>query len=367
MNHLFASVLLCATASYADFNLQEAIDNAKAGATIELPEGTYEQPVQIKKGITIKGNGAVLAVVANNPAILIDTDNEVAIEDLAIKYKTAGKPEKDDSPFAVLVRAGEVTLRDCKFEALGDGEQSPGAVSAQDKSAVEIKRCRFDGFEYTIQFWNGAKGTVEDCQVLNPGHCGITIGNGSEGVLERNIVAGSRFHAIRCTGGKIVAESNLVIRNKNRGFYIGNRSAIGTIANNLVIDNATGINVFANSRLEIKNNVIARSSYAGLCIADTAKLEPSGNIIANNEKGVVGFSEEKGKAVNVSIAGKNLVHGNKTETEAASLSSNTVMDDPKFKDAAAGLFKTTINGMGLDEPATLHALWTKWQAALDGN
>ncbi|VGO21789.1 right-handed parallel beta-helix repeat-containing protein [Pontiella sulfatireligans] len=366
MKYWILTALLCATAAQAEFNLQETIDNAKSGTTIEVPKGTYTQPLQIKKGITLKGSDATLEVESNQPAILIDSYKKVAIEGLTIKYKTQSKPQKGDTPYALFVRAGDVTLQGCTFNALGNGEQSPCAASAQDKSKMEIKNCRFNGFEYTIQFWNGAEGAVEDCVVMNPGHCGITIGSGSAVSLKRNIVTGSRYHAIRCTGGKIEADSNLVVRNKNRGFYIGSKSAIGEISNNLIVDNATGINVFANSKLEIQNNVIVRSSFAGLCIADTAKLKIEGNIMAGNDKGVVGFATEKGKKVTVSISGKNLVHGSKTETEAAKLPSKTLKDDPKFKDEDAGLFKTGIKGMGLSDPEALQKLWIKWQAALDG-
>ena len=365
MKHLLLTTLLGATVSCAGFDLQGAIDQAKSGGTVVVPKGTYSQPLTIKKGIMLKGEGAILEVASNRPAVLIDSYKEVTLEGLAIKWKTQSKPQKGDTPYAVLIRAGEVTLENCTFEALGSGEESPCAVSAQDQSEVDIKDCRFNGFEYTIQFLDGAEGQVKDCIVMNPGHCGITIGGGAKVKLERNIVTGSRYHGIRCTGGEIEAESNLVVRNKNRGFYIGNKSAMGEISNNLIVDNATGISVFAYSKLTVENNVIVRSSYAGLSIIDTAKLEVEGNIIVDNEKGLVGFSAEKGKEPSISIRGKNLVHGNKTDTEKIELPAKTAQDDPQFTDPDAGLFKTSTKGMGLEDPKELQALWNKWQAALD--
>ncbi|MCF7848519.1 MAG: right-handed parallel beta-helix repeat-containing protein [Kiritimatiellales bacterium] len=361
-------LLLTAMAVSAAEDLQQQIDSASAGSTIQLAAGTYRQPLRIKKGISLKGEaGAVLEITSNEPAILIDSYKPVKIEGLTIKYITESKPKKGEMPYAVLVRAGNVTLQHCNVEALGDGTQCPCGVGVQDKSKVTIESCQLNGFEYTIQYWNGASGNVDDCIVMNSGHCGITIGNGSTVELVRNIVTGSRYHGIRCTGGKITADSNLVIRNRNRGFYIGNRSAVGTLSNNLIVDNASGINVFANSRLSIENNVIVRSSYAGLAIVDTAKLEIEGNMIADNEKGVVGFSEKKGKEVTVSVSGQNLVHGNKVETQAAKLPSKTVKEDPKFKDTDSGLFKTDIKDLGLEDPEALQKLWAKWQAALDGH
>lgn len=365
MKYILLTTLLGATVSYASFDLQGAIDNAKSGGTVVIPAGTYTQPITLKKGLTLKGEGVILEVESNHPAVLIDSYKVVTLEGLTLKWKTHSKPKKGDTPYAVFIRAGEVTLENCTFEALGSGEESPCAVSAQNQSEVEIKDCRFNGFEYPIQFWNGAEGEVKDCLVMNPGHCGITIGGGSKVKLERNIVTGSRYHGIRCTGGEIEAKSNLVVRNKNRGFYLGNQSAVGEISNNLIIDNATGISVFAYSKLAIENNVILHSSYAGLSIIDTAKLEIQGNLIVDNEKGLVGFSAEKGKDPSISIRGKNLISGNKTDAEKIRLPSKTLQNDPQFSDPDAGLFKTSMKDLGLEDPKVLQALWNKWQTALD--
>ncbi|MDF7808404.1 right-handed parallel beta-helix repeat-containing protein [Pontiellaceae bacterium B12219] len=177
--------LLGAATSYAEFNIQEAIDSAKSGSVISIPAGTYRTPLSIKQGLTLSGENAVLEVESNQPAILIDSYKTVLLKGLTIKYKTENKPQKGDTPYAVLIRNGDVEIKDCTFDALGDGAASPGAVSAQDKPEVEISNCRFNGFEYTIQFWNGAEGDIEDCIIMNPGHCGITIGNESSAELSQ--------------------------------------------------------------------------------------------------------------------------------------------------------------------------------------
>ena len=361
MKYLLLLTLLGTTTTYARFNFQQAIDNAKSGETVVVPAGVYSQPLLIKKGITLQGEGAVLEVKSNCPAILVDTYKQVRLLGLTIKYKTQSPTKKGDTPYAVFIRAGKVVLENCTFEALGSGKESPSALSVQGKSEVTIKESRFNGFEYTIQFWDGAEGHIVDCSIMNPDHCGITIGSGAKVKLERNIVTGSRYHGIRCTGGEIEANSNLVVRNRNRGFYIGNKSAIGEICNNLIVENATGINVFARSKLEIKNNVILHSSYAGIAIIDTAKLEIEGNLVVDNERGVVGFSAEKGKDPSISIKGKNLVYGNKAAAEMIKLPSKTIQDDPNFTDPDNGLFKTKAKGMGLEDPQALQALWNKWQ------
>ncbi len=124
--------------------------------------------------------------------------------------------------------------------------------------------------------------------------------------------------------------------------------------------------MFANSNLKIENNIIFRSSYAGLSISDTATLDIENNVIMDNERGVTGFSEEKGKEPSVKVAGKNLIYGNAMDFEKAELPSRTIKIDPQFKDADSGLFTITANdvkGMGLNNPTDMQILWKKWQEA----
>ena len=82
---------------------------------------------------------------------------------------------------------------------------------------------------------------ISDCLILNPGHCGITVYSGSTIDVARNIITGSRYHGVRSTGGTLNMHDNLIIRNKNRGIYLGNKSASGHVSNNVILGNGTGI------------------------------------------------------------------------------------------------------------------------------
>ena len=363
---ILAATNLIAGEARSEFHLQGAIDDASPGDTITIPPGIYTQPIVIRKKITLEGQDTVLKITANQPAIQIDTSKPVSLKNLEIQYQLKSKPQKGEFPYAVYTSGGDLLIEDCVFKGTGSSETAPCAVLVTERSSLHLKSSRFDGFDYTVQLWNGSEGTVENCLIMNPGHCGITIGDDSSATLKQNIVSGSLYHGIRCTGGKITADSNLVAGNKNRGFYIGNKSATGTLSNNLIINNAVGINVFANSNLKIENNIILRSSYAGLSISDTATLDIENNVIMDNERGVAGFSAEKGKEPLVGLDGRNLIYGNAVESEKIDLSSRTIKIDPQFKDADSGLFTITANdvkGMGLNNPTDMQILWKKWQAA----
>jgi parallel beta-helix repeat protein len=51
----------------------------------------------------------------------------------------------------------------------------------------------------------------------------------------------SRVRIAEQQQGTLNMTDNLIINNANRGVYLGNKSARGTIANNVIIDNGTGI------------------------------------------------------------------------------------------------------------------------------
>jgi len=346
----------------ANFDVQAAIEDASSGDTIVIPAGTYTDPITIDKELTLDGRDAVLEIKSNRPAIQIDTSKAVVLRNLQILQRAETKPQQGDRPYAVYIYEGDVLIEDCTFKGTGSSAASPCAVLATEQSILNIKNSRFDGFNFTIQFGNESSGSVEGCLIMNPGHCGITVAGSSEVSLTRNIVTGSRYHGIRCTGGEIIADSNLVIANRNRGFYLGNKSAFGTLSNNLIIDNATGINVFANSKLSIINNVIIGSSYAGLAIIDTATVDFENNVITQNERGVIGFSAVKGETPSIKLRGENIAFDNATQSEGIKLPSELIGVDPQFKDSGSGLFAAEENkahGMGLTNPEAMQSLWKK--------
>ena len=352
---VLAATNLCA----AEFDLQEAIDNARNGATITVPAGTYTNPVSIDKPLTLKGENAILQVTGNHPAIKINTSRPITLRNLEINFQTTGEPVDGDLPYAVYSSGGDLLVENCFFKG---SSKTPCAVLATEESSLTIRSCEFRGFNFTVQIGDKSTGTVEDSLFIGPGHCGITI-NGATGTLRRNIVTGSRYHAVRCTAGNITATENLILKNRNRGFYIGNRSSLATITDNLIVDNATGINIYASSKAEIANNVIIGSSYAGLANQDSATVSAEYNILINNERGATGFAARKGEESKAELDGKNLFFGNQTKAENIELSPKTVFEDPKFTDPENGLFSTKEKKFGLSDPAALQALWKKWEAA----
>jgi parallel beta-helix repeat protein len=348
--------------------LQALIDAANPGSEITVPKGVYRLPVTINKPLTLKGEtDSELEVTADRPALSIATEGDVKIEGLTIKYQRRTSERLQDPPCALIIKDTKVTVTGCRVVALGNNARCPAGVIVRGFSDVTLQDCRLTGFEFTVQYWDGAEGTVADCVVVNPGHCGITVGRDSKVTVSGNIVTGSGYHAVRCTGGTIMARNNLIIQNQNRGFYLGNRRARGEVANNLIIDNGTGLSGFGGSDIKIRHNVILRASYAGLGTRDNCPLTVANNIFQENTRGIIIF-EETGRQQ--AVIQKNTFWANDDDSENFTLPEGSLKQDPSYKDANAGDYSPQNADLiesqqGLSDPTVFRGIWRKWLAVKD--
>lgn len=346
-------------------DLQRLIDAAKPGSVVKVPAGNYDRPIKIDQPLTLKGENreeCVLTVTANEPAVFITSRKQVTIESMTIKWQLETSQRTDSRSCAVAVKDGQATLRDCRLLPMGNFKRCPTAVQCLGFSNVDLRECWFEGFEFTITYSGGSEGRILDCVVINPGHCGITVYSGSTIEVARNIVSGSDYHGLRCTGGTLKARDNLVIANKNRGFYLGNKSAHGVVTNNVIQDNATGISAFGGSDVLIKNNLILGSSFAGLDTRDSCGIRIHGNLLLDNTRGFVVF-KESGR--NQFTLGRNSFWANDVDAENIDLPSNSFLTDPLLESKKEGDFSPRselikANKQGLSDPNVFRPLWKKW-------
>jgi beta-lactamase regulating signal transducer with metallopeptidase domain len=345
--------------------LQEIIDTAEDGATVEIPEGTYTEPIRITKSLTIKGNKCVIDVTANEPAIFIDIQGKshVSIEDVNIKWQLASS-DTCEYPFAVAVKDSTAEIKNCTFRPLGNPQRSPVAVRSLGFSNMTLSDCDFSGFDYVVCYGEGTKGTLQDCFIRNCGHQGVILYSGAEVSIIRNIITGSKFHAVRTTGGTLKMSDNLILNNKNRGVYLGNKSGKGMIENNLLISNGTGIDGISACQFGIQNNVILKSEYAAISAIPQARLMIAGNVLMDNVRGII-IQKKEGQVDPVqSKIAKNVMWANKTDMENCE-STDALRQKPDFVDPAGGNFTLTdeaFKNIGLKYPKPLFLLWQKYKA-----
>lgn len=352
--------------------LQKLIEAAGPGETVVIPEGVYTEPITITKPVVLKGQsqaGCVFEVTANRPAILIDTRGKgrVILEGVTIRWQLATSDKGTKHPWAVGVKDTKAEIRHCRFVPLGNFRRSPVAVRAMGFSNVLVNACRFDGFEYVISYAQGTGGTVQDSLIMDCGHQGVMLYSGATVRIVRNVITGSRYHAVRSTGGTLHLSDNLIIENHNRGVYLGNKSARGTISNNVIAGNGTGISGFGRSTVKIENNLILDSSYAGIGMRNSCRLSIRNNIFQGNQRGWSLF-EDKSKAGNTAY--RNTFWQNKVDTENFDKTANSIAADPRFVDPANGDFSlkpgpALEHKQGLTNPKIFKALWERWKGRND--
>ena len=354
-----------------DATIQELVDATKAGGTVYIPAGKYEGTVTIGNKLTLKGENretCILFATADRPLIHIPKRQEATLESLSLKSQMATSERSDPPAYTLVVQDAKATVIDCDFGTLGNAKRSPCAVVPMGFSEVDLRGCRFVGYEYTISYSGGAKGSVKDCIVMNPGHHGIMVGNDCEVEITGNIVTGSRYHGVRCTGGTLTVKDNLIINNRDRGIYLGNKPVQGEVSNNAIVGNGKGISSFSYTEVEIENNVILGNQRAGLDTHGSCRIEVANNIFAGNKK--TGFVVYEGNNKRFRV-GKNTFWENGTPSIDFKLPSSTLEADPQFTNPDKGNFavgnsKIKSAKHGLTNPEIISNLWKKY-AELDGN
>ncbi len=345
--------------------LQRLVDEARSGATVTVSRGTYVTPIEITKPLVLRGESArecVIEVTADGPAVTIDTlgQGHVTIENLTIKWQRATN-DRAPRPFALWVKDSNVLVRNCQFVPLGDNQRCPVAVRIDGASDVTIDDCRFSGFGYTVCYGPGSEGVVRNCVFTDPGHQGITGYENSRLHVERNIVIGSDYHGLRCTGGTLHARDNILADNRVSGVYLGNKDGGGTVIGNLMLRNGEGVAGFYQAEFGIENNVIADSITAGVGAWSTCRLSVRNNVFQDNPTALVVYAKG-GQDSN--IIGRNIFWQNAADANNCDLPADSIRADPRFADPNAGDFSSTVaRGQGLTEPQVIRELWPRYEQA----
>ena len=350
----------------ADEDLQRRIDAAKENAVVTVPVGTVKTPLTIARPLILKGQDAekcILEVTADRPALRISGKGPMVVEDLTIKWQLATSDGRRAEAAALLAKDTDLILKNCRLIALGTGKRCPTAVAAVGFSNVRLQNCQLEGFEFTIAYVGGAQGAITDCAILNPGHCGATVYSGSTMEVARCIVTGSKYHGLRCTGGTINAHDNLIIANKNRGVYLGNKAASGRISNNVISANGTGVSAFGGSSVTIENNLFLDCSFCGLDARDSCPITVRDNLFQGNTSGLIQFAESGRSQI---ALGPNCFWMNGTNSKDINLPQIALSVDPRLAEPEKGKFAVMAKqvasaNIGLSDSEVFVGLWQKWE------
>ncbi|MFA5388896.1 MAG: right-handed parallel beta-helix repeat-containing protein, partial [Candidatus Omnitrophota bacterium] len=283
--------------SYTSIN--NAIDNATAGQTVNVPAGHFMEQVDLDgKAITLDG--------AEDFGSIIDGDDRISYGIYAHTNETNSTVVKDMQ----ITR----TYRD--------------AVYASNSSPVIQKNYIHDSYRGIYSNGTSANPLVEENYIVkiieeNP----ILIASGGHGTFRKNRISGNRSYTYVYPNNASytpVFENNIIAGNLSYGFYVRYADTRATFVNNVIYGNSSygfRINVAAPT---LTNNIVATNYANGIYCHDGGTAGNTYNDVWNNSSAnYTGCSAGTG---DISVDPKFTIEANGTIT---SITKTTLTDTTK--------------------------------------
>jgi len=284
-----AAEILRTPSSHA--TIQQAVDAAQAGDTVQVAEGVYVENVRLKQGIILEG-GWNSDFTERNPAehkTTIDGREKAGWTVLAADDATI-------DGFTII----NATVLEINGEKIGAGIRCEStSPTIKNNTIINNAPAGIYCFEsYAV---------IHDNIISDNLEAGVYFEKSNVSIYD-NVIQGNIKSGIM-SGGKVESKSEIV-RNEisfNKMAGIEFKASDVSLRNNLIHNNGLAGIVFENFKAKIINNTIVANKRAGvLVLGDTTEVEIMNNIIANNgEPGIM--SEGKGYSHNL------LFSNNKTE------------------------------------------------------
>jgi hypothetical protein len=199
-------------------SIQNAIDNADSGETVEIQSGTYEQSVTVDKPLTLTGTGDVVLdgdTLSDEAVGIKATSSDVTIENMEIRrFSDSGIAVSGGNALTRTVVVRNVTSR------LNDGN-GLYVEATEDASTVTITDSRFADNGLANVFGSGDFDTVQitDTETTGSAEDGVTFTTTTATL--RNVQANnngeddfgdSPFEGIQISGAEDVTLENIIAR-----------------------------------------------------------------------------------------------------------------------------------------------------------
>jgi nitrous oxidase accessory protein NosD len=169
-----AQIIVSAKGDGAHASIGEALKAAATGARIIIRPGLYNEGLIINKRVELIGDGPVEDIVirSDDSSCIQMRAERAAVKGLTLRGRARRGHSGDAGFFAVDIPQGELLLDNCDITS---DTLSCVAVHGPTTYAV-VSRCRIhDGADSGLYFFDGALGTVEDCEVFRNANVGVAV------------------------------------------------------------------------------------------------------------------------------------------------------------------------------------------------
>jgi len=278
--------------------IQQAIDAASDGDTINIAAGAYPEALAITgKMLILRGAGAGTTIIDGNTAHVIHIDRSpgVLVEDLTLQNGDDGIYATNHSS----VRINRVTVQNCSDRGIQIDEHSQAEIT--DSTIRDSGR---DGIGVLINSSVTIAGTVTTrdnsgsglmgwmgASVIINGSTFTSSGNGGDGIY------------IGQTSGLWADISGITLQTNSASGLSIDQTSSGRLRSNATLtvedSGVCGINILGNSWLRTDGAVtIRRSQEIGLYAADSCAVQTRGAVLIANS-GSVGFGLARSSAARI--------------------------------------------------------------------
>jgi parallel beta-helix repeat protein len=287
-------------------SIQRAINQAKPGTLVLVSAGVYYETIQLKRGVTLRGEGGAEATIIdgqNSIQPVVKGAEECVIEGFTITGK--GPPAKESEPSHAVecINVSPIIKNNIIKKNHGTGIYVEG-----EKAAPEIVGniiCSNQGAGIGNDYKSRAK--IVDNECYANALAGIGIRRQAAPLVENNRCHHNELAGIgvrhrdtspilrnnRCYFNKLsgigveeeaspTVEGNSLYSNERAGVGIRSGSSVILTGNTITANILSGIGVMKDCRVTLKGNTITGNIMAGITVTDGSEAEIAHNILEDN-------------------------------------------------------------------------------------
>ena len=197
--------------------IQEGINNASAGETIIVYNGTYNEHVVVNKSVILRGenkSGTIIDAGGNGDGVYISA-NSVNFSGFTVQNSgSAWNPYYPDS--GIEIRNNSVGIADCNLTACG-----MYSIFVINASYVAISGNNFYDNTYdAIHLSNSDNNIISDNNIQSNSHCAMRINYSDNNLIYSNIIKDNDQYGIYLSGSNNTVYTNNITGNNDGGIRI---------------------------------------------------------------------------------------------------------------------------------------------------